>query len=71
MGRALRLNQGVLELDLSHNMIGEKGTMVLADALMENKTLEELELDQNPVGPRGGRCAKPAALAGFPCRDAA
>ena len=29
--------------------------MVIADALHENKGLEDITLDDNPVGPRGGR----------------
>eukprot|EP01050_Picozoa_sp_SAG11_P010651 SAG11_NODE_1080_length_5962_cov_7.764284_1_plen_1743_part_00 len=56
LGRALRFNSTLKELDLTHNSIGEKATMVLADAIAaENKALRSCQLDENPVGPRGGR----------------
>ena len=32
-----------------------KGAMVLADSLKENKTLQEILLDANPIGTKGGR----------------
>ena len=63
-GKALRCNTGLHELDLTHNAVGEKGTMVLADAIVENKTLRQCQLDENPVGawpgtlfPRGSSTA--------------
>jgi hypothetical protein len=63
LGAALRFNgglahnpaEGLSELNLRENSIGEKGSMVIADALKENRCLSLLTLDDNPVGPRGGR----------------
>ena len=44
---AIAKNTTIKELDLSHNNISPKGVKLLADALKENNTLEDLDLNSN------------------------
>ena len=52
---ALRYNQTLRFVDLTHNEIKEKGAFVVADVLKENRRLDKVVLDGNPIGERGAR----------------
>lgn len=52
---ALKENETLTELDLSHNNIGPNGAMVLADVIQVNSTLTKLNLYGNSIGPNGAR----------------
>ena len=45
MAYALRPNAALSMLNLTHADIGEKGTMVMANLLLENKRLTLIKLD--------------------------
>lgn len=49
MGDALKTNNTLLELDLSHNRITEKGALAIAKGLEKNKTLRVLKMGFNPI----------------------
>ena len=55
LGAALRNNQTLELIDISHCDVGEKGAIVLADSMKENETVQQLILDNNPIGHLGGR----------------
>lgn len=55
LGSALRTNKDLLWLDLAHTELEERATMVIADAVKENTTLQTLILNDNPIGQLGGR----------------
>ncbi len=49
LGNLLRMDPGLLVLDLSHNAIGPAGAEIVA-ALADNMTLTKLDLTGNPIG---------------------
>ncbi|UOB16523.1 sister chromatid cohesion protein PDS5 [Abyssalbus ytuae] len=60
LGKALRGNTTVKELNLNGTGIGPDGIRLLADSLQSNKTLEVLHLEGNQIKPEGA-----GALAGM------
>ena len=55
LAEGLRGNTQLETLNLEHAAIAERGTLVLADMLKDNKTLKLVRLAGNPIGRRGGR----------------
>ena len=55
LSEALRGHKWLKYLGLAHNGIRERGAVMLGDMLKENKALEMVVLDGNPIGIRGGR----------------
>ena len=53
IGQALRLNQGLVKLDLSRNRLMDQGATALANAIEKNRVLRELNLSKNNMGDAG------------------
>jgi Ran GTPase-activating protein (RanGAP) involved in mRNA processing and transport len=52
---ALRSNRVLTALDLSYNSISEIAVLQLTEALADNKPLQELSLEGNPIGAGGAQ----------------
>jgi Ran GTPase-activating protein (RanGAP) involved in mRNA processing and transport len=55
LGHALSVNGRLQHLDLTKNQINGRGAALIAEGLAENKNLQVLILDENPLGAVGGR----------------
>ena len=55
LGHALMMNGRLLHLDLTKNQINGRGAALIAEGLAENRNLQSLILDENPLGAVGGR----------------
>lgn len=55
IGGAIRKNTTLRTLNLSHNRIQTMGAFVIADGMDENKSINRLTMDGNPIGFEGGR----------------
>jgi hypothetical protein len=55
LGTILTSNRALAELRLNHTRCGPAGSLLLAEGLLRNVTLERLELRGNPIGDDGGR----------------
>ena len=55
IGNALLTNDILRKVNLAHNDVAVIGSVVLADGMRENKSVEELILDGNPIGEMGSR----------------
>ena len=53
IGQALKVNQGLVKLDLSRNRLMDQGATALAGAIERNKVLRELNLSKNNMGDEG------------------
>ena len=51
LAEGLRINRGLLTLDLRQNFVGRAGAAALAVALVENTVLREVKLEHNYVFP--------------------
>ena len=60
LSEALKVNTSLTELDISHNNIGDEGTIALAEALGEggNTTLTKLDISYNKIGKGASHLAK-------------
>lgn len=52
---SLKDNQSLLELDLSFNHMEGKASVMFAHLFESNKTIQNLKLDGNPIGKKGGK----------------
>lgn len=52
----INLDISIVELNLSHNKIGDKGMRRIAKYLMRSEILLKLDLSNNAIGYEGSRC---------------